>query len=112
MVEQVVRLDATFTALADPTRRDILRRLSLGELSVGDLADPYEMSLNAVSKHLKVLEGAQLIRRRVEGRTHHISLRAEPLSDAVTWLEFYRGFWEGRLDALEVLLAKRKGKRR
>jgi DNA-binding transcriptional ArsR family regulator len=108
----VERLDATFTALADPTRRDILRRLALGELTVGDLADPYEMSLNAVSKHLKVLEGADLIRRRIEGRTHHISLHAKPLGRAREWLELYRVFWEGRLDSLEVFLANKKAKRR
>jgi DNA-binding transcriptional ArsR family regulator len=101
-------LDSTFAALADATRRDILRRLSREELTVSDLANPYQMSLNAVSKHLKVLEGAELIRRRVQGRTHHISLRAQPLAHATEWLELYRVFWEGRLDALDAFLAKDK----
>jgi DNA-binding transcriptional ArsR family regulator len=105
-------LNSTFTALADPTRRDMLRRLALSELTVSDLAGPYEMSLNAVSKHLKVLEGARLVRRRVEGRTHHIALEASPLAEASEWLELYRGFWEGRLDALDQLLEKRKRSRR
>lgn len=110
--QMVDNLNATFTALADPTRRDILSRLASGELTVSDLAEPYAMSLNAVSKHLKVLEGASLIRRRVEGRTHHISLHAEPLGRATEWLEFYRAFWEGRLDALETFLANKKRGRR
>jgi DNA-binding transcriptional ArsR family regulator len=101
----------TFTALADPTRRDILRRLAAGEQTISDLASPYAMSLNAVSKHVKVLEGARLIGRRVEGRTHHISLNAEPLADAVAWLEPYRAFWEGRLDALEAMLRAKRRRR-
>jgi DNA-binding transcriptional ArsR family regulator len=107
MVEQ---LDATFTALADPTRRDILARLSRGETSVGELAEPYAMSLNAVSKHLKTLEKAQLVTRRVEGRVHHIRLNPAPLRSATEWLEVYRTFWDGRLDALETFLARKRTK--
>jgi DNA-binding transcriptional ArsR family regulator len=102
-------LDATFAALADPTRRDILARLALGDATVGDIAAPYDMSLNATSKHLRVLENAGLVTRRVEGRVHRISLNPEPLRTASEWLEIYRAFWENRLDALEQFLARKKG---
>jgi len=102
--------DAAFAALANATRRDILSRLAAGEATVGGLADAYDMSLNAVSKHLKVLEDAGLIDRRIEWREHHIRLNPEPLRDVAEWLERYRVFWEGRLDALEHFLAnQRKG---
>ncbi|MGH8529783.1 MAG: ArsR/SmtB family transcription factor [Nevskiales bacterium] len=101
----------TFAALAHPTRRDVLARLALGEATVGDIADAYDMSLNAVSKHLKVLEKAKLVRRRIEWRVHYISLNPEPLRTAAEWLDFYRGFWERRLDALEQFLAHKKGVR-
>jgi DNA-binding transcriptional ArsR family regulator len=103
-------LDVTFAALSDATRRDILSRLTSGDASVSEIAEPYEMSLNAVSKHLMVLEGAGLIRRSVEGRTHRISLDAERLRTAAEWLEMYRGFWEQRLDALEEFLRAKKKK--
>jgi DNA-binding transcriptional ArsR family regulator len=102
-------LNATFAALADPTRRDILARLALSDATVGDLAAPYDMSLNATSKHLRVLENAGLVTRRVEGRVHHISLNAGPLRTASEWLDIYRAFWENRLDALEHFLARKKG---
>lgn len=102
-------LDATFAALADPTRRDILARLAAGDSTVGEIAAPYDMSLNAASKHLMVLEKAGLVTRRIEGRVHHISLNAEPLRTAAEWLDFYRAFWEERLDALEQFLARKKG---
>ncbi|MGI9240303.1 MAG: ArsR/SmtB family transcription factor [Verrucomicrobiales bacterium] len=93
-------LTATFSALADPTRREILTRLRQGERSVGELAEPLEMSWPAVTKHLKVLEAAGLLERRREGRRHVVSLNAAPLEQAGKWMEFYRGFWENSLDRL------------
>ena len=102
--------DNTFAALAHPTRRDILGRLRRGESTVGELAQAYELSLNAVSKHLLVLEKASLIRRRIEWRVHYISLNPEPLQAAAQWLETYRVFWEQNLDQLEAFLLKKKGK--
>jgi DNA-binding transcriptional ArsR family regulator len=103
--------DAAFAALANATRRDILARLATGEITVGGLADAYDMSLNAVSKHLKVLEDAGLVDRRVEWREHHIRLNPRPLREVAEWLERYRVFWEGRLDALEEFLVTHKGNR-
>jgi DNA-binding transcriptional ArsR family regulator len=97
-------LDRTFQALADPTRRAILARLADGEASVGELAEPFAMSLPAVSKHLKVLEGAGLIERRRDGRTLYCRVRATPLRDADQWLARYRAFWEGSLDSLAQYL--------
>jgi DNA-binding transcriptional ArsR family regulator len=97
-------LDKTFAALADPTRRAILVRLQRGETTVGELAAPFRMSLPAVSKHLTVLERAGLIERRREGRMQHCRLRARPMSEAEEWLERFRRFWEGSLDALEAYL--------
>ena len=97
-------LDRTFAALADPTRRAILSRLALGEANVSELAEPFSISLPAISKHLRVLEEAGLLVRRKEGRTHHCHLRAEPLSDAVEWIEEARRFWDDRLDALAQFL--------
>ncbi|MCH7549901.1 MAG: metalloregulator ArsR/SmtB family transcription factor [Candidatus Krumholzibacteriota bacterium] len=99
-------LDRVFAALGDPTRRSLLHRLSVGPASVTDLADPVDMSLNAVSKHLKVLEQADLIRRVVEGRVHHIYLNAGPLEAAERWVNHYRQFWEARLDSLETWLVR------
>ena len=101
--------DATFAALANATRRDILARLTTGEVTVGGLADAYDMSLNAVSKHLKVLEDAGLVDRRIEWREHHLRLNPKPLREVADWLERYRAFWENRLDALEQFLALKKG---
>lgn len=97
-------LDATFAALADPTRRAIVERLSAGEASVSELAAPFEMSLPAVSRHLKVLESAGLLAREKRGRVHHVRLQDEPLRDAVEWIARWGHFWEGRLDALEEFL--------
>lgn len=97
-------LTATFSALADPTRREILRRLSAGELSVGELAGPLEMSWPAVTKHLKVLEAAGLLKRRREGRRHVVNLDAKPIQGVQEWLDFYREFWEGSLDRLAEYL--------
>ncbi len=99
-------LDRVLEALADPTRRAILERLARGDARVTNLAQPFELSLNAVSKHLRVLERAGLMRRTVRGREHHCALRAEPMRDAAQWIERYRAFWEGRLDALEQYLRR------
>ncbi len=99
-------LDRTFAALADPTRRAILSRLALGDANVGELAEPFSMSLPAVSKHLRVLEEAGLLVRHKEGRTHHCQLRTEPLSDAAQWIEEARQFWDDRLDALAQFLSQ------
>jgi len=93
-------LDSVFTALADPTRRAILRRLERGVATVGELAEPFEMSAPAVSKHLRMLERAGLLARTREGRVHRIGLTAGPLAEAVGWLDRHRRFWEPRLDAL------------
>jgi|ERR1700685_1407418 len=93
-------LSATFAALADPTRRAILRKLSSGEKSVMELARPFEMSLPAISKHLKVLERAGLIQRSREAQWRPCRLRAVPLKKAAGWIENYRRFWEERLDRL------------
>jgi len=98
------RLDAIFGALADPTRRAILRRLSSGERRVTEVAAPFGMSLNAVSKHILVLERAKLVKRRKEGRDHYLSYRPEPLDAAAKWIAETRTFWASRLDALEQLL--------
>ena len=97
-------LDRTFAALADPTRRRILEHLSKGDLCVTDLAKPYRMSLPAVSKHLRVLENAGLVRRKRRGRVHELKLEAKPMKDAQQWIEEYRRFWEGNLDRLENYL--------
>ena len=105
-------LNGVFAAISDETRRDILARLSTGAATISELAEPYEMSLNAVSKHVKVLESAGLVVRSVEGRTHRIQLDPEPLRNASGWLELYRSFWEERLDALEVYLAIKRRKDR
>ena len=97
-------LSSTFAALADPTRRAILARLALGELSVTELAEPFEMSLPAVSKHLKVLEGAGLIRRGREAQWRPCQLEARPLKDVAEWLERYRRFWMESFDRLDDYL--------
>ncbi|MBS1561161.1 MAG: helix-turn-helix transcriptional regulator [Bacteroidetes bacterium] len=99
------RLSLTFSALADPTRRAILARLSSGETSVTDLAEPFDMSLPAITKHLKVLERAGLISRSREAQWRPCKLEAEPLQHAAEWVEHYRQFWEERFDRLENYLA-------
>ncbi len=93
-------LDLTFAALADPTRRRILESLSREERRVTGLAEPFSMSLPAVSKHLRVLENAGLLKRRRIGREHRIALEPAPMAKALTWIEQYRKFWEGSLDSL------------
>ena len=100
-------LDRTFAALADPTRRQILSRLARGEESVGALAEPFDMSLPAVSKHLKVLESAGLIERRREGRTHYCSLNEAPMHEVVRWIETNGRFWRTQLDSLAHFMANR-----
>jgi DNA-binding transcriptional ArsR family regulator len=106
------RLDSTFAALADPTRRAILARLASGEASVTDLARPFEMSLPAVSKHLKVLERAGLITRGRNAQWRPCRLEAGPLKDVAEWVEGYRGFWEESYERLDDYLQEmqRKGK--
>jgi DNA-binding transcriptional ArsR family regulator len=97
-------LDQVYGALADPTRRAILGLLAEGELNVGSLAERFPISLNGVSKHVKVLERAGLVERTVQGREHRLRLNAEPLQEAARWLEHYRTFWNNRLGALEAFL--------
>jgi DNA-binding transcriptional ArsR family regulator len=111
------QLDATFAALADPTRRAILARLAKGEASVLELAEPFEMSQPAISKHLKVLERAGLVSRGRDAQRRPRRLEAKPLAEATEWLETYRQFWENRfqrldavLDELKTLQKKRGGK--
>src|SRR5580658_3219796 len=105
-------LSSTFAALADPTRRAILARLTLGETSVTDLAKPFNMSLPAVSKHLKVLERAGLIARGRSAQWRPCRLEAGPLKDAVDWLEHYRQYWEQSLDRLEDYLNELQGRQK
>jgi DNA-binding transcriptional ArsR family regulator len=102
------RLDATFAALADPTRRAILARLALGDASVNELAEPFSMSQPAISKHLKVLERAGLISRGRDAQRRPRRLDAEPLAEATKWLERYREFWEGNFQRLDALLEELK----
>jgi len=105
-------LDTTFAALADPTRRAILARLASGEASVTELAEPFTMSLPAISKHLKVLERAGLVARGREAQWRPCRLEAAPLKQAADWLEHYRRFWDQSLDRLEDYLRKLQTKRR
>ncbi len=104
------RLSTTFAALADPTRRAILARLCSGETSVSELAEPFEMSLPAISKHLKVLERAGLIARGREAQWRPCRIRPAALKDVDEWLERYRGFWEERLDRLDDYLKELQAK--
>lgn len=103
-----LRLDATFQALADPTRRAMLARLALKERTIGELAEPLAMTFAGASKHVKMLERAGLVRRHVRGRTHVLKLAPEPLVAADAWLKPYLDYWSGRLDALEAALAAHK----
>jgi len=98
------RLTATFSALADPTRRAILARLATGECTVTELAAPFRMTMPAISKHLRVLEGAGLISRRREAQLRPCRLEAAPLREVAEWAERYREIWEGRLDRLDTYL--------
>lgn len=100
------QLTAVFHALGDVTRRRMLRRLADGEHTVGELAQPFHMSLAAASKHIKALESAGLIRREIQGRVHRVRLDAAPLAAAEAWLTYYQRFWHQRLDRLEELLRR------
>jgi DNA-binding transcriptional ArsR family regulator len=104
VVQRAAALDSVFHALADPTRRAMLRSLAAGERNIGELAAPCKMSFAAVSKHIRVLERAGLVRRRVEGRRHVCRIEPSPLAAAEKWLRYYEHFWNKRLDALEALL--------
>ena len=108
-------LDNTLIALADSTRRSILERLSQGPAKVTEIAAPFPISLNSVSKHIRILERAGLVRRTVSGREHLLTLETQPLDEITAWMEHHREFWSNRLDALDALLraedavAKAKG---
>jgi len=102
--ESSEQLTTVFLALADPTRRAILERLAHGEASGTELARPFSISVPAISKHLRVLKNAELIRHRKDGRTHLFRLSASPMRDAAAWLEHYRHFWETQFDALDTYL--------
>ncbi|HYA64618.1 MAG TPA: metalloregulator ArsR/SmtB family transcription factor [Candidatus Sulfotelmatobacter sp.] len=106
MVKYSPRLDSTFGALADPTRRAILATLMLGQASITELAKPHRMSLPAVMKHVRVLEEAGLVSQEKTGRTRHCRLAAQPLKDAEQWISQYRQFWEGTFDSLERFLSQ------
>lgn len=106
--QRVERLDLVFSALSDPTRRALLSRLAEGPGTISELAAPFKMSLPALSRHIRVLERARLIRRRVEGRVHRCWLFPEALSDIDQWLEGYRGFWGAALNSLAEYV-ERKG---
>ena len=105
-------LDRVFSALADPTRRAILGYLQAGDANVSEIADPFPISLAAVSKHIDVLERAGLVHRFAQGRERRCHLDARPLQAAADWASGYRGVWEGRLDALERLLRQRRRRER
>jgi DNA-binding transcriptional ArsR family regulator len=107
----MAELDATFSALADPTRRAILARLALGEASVLELAEPFDMSLPAISKHLKVLERAGLIERGRQAQSRPCRLAPGPLKDASDWIDQYRRFWEESFDRLDEYLRELQGKK-
>jgi DNA-binding transcriptional ArsR family regulator len=104
----VNQLDQTFAALSDATRRAIVARLAEGEAPLSALADPFDMSLTAVSKHVRVLSDAGLVAVEKRGRTRHCRLQAAPMKDAAEWLAFYRGFWEDQFDALARHLATKE----
>ena len=109
MVEHTksAELDRIFAALSDPTRRAILQSLARRPASVSDIAKPFAISLNAVSKHIMVLERAGLLRREIKGREHHCRIEPHPLREAEQWLEHHRQFWEQRLDALAAYVARK-----
>jgi DNA-binding transcriptional ArsR family regulator len=101
------QLNSVFSAVADPTRRAILRALAKKPATITHIAKPFPVSLNAISKHVMVLEGAGLIRREIQGREHLCRLEPRPLRDATAWLDHYRQFWDVRLDALESYVARK-----
>lgn len=109
MVEhsQSAELDRVFSALGDPTRRAILRRLSHRPASINEIAKPFRLSLNAISKHVMTLERAGMLRREIKGRQHYCWIEPGPLREANEWLEHYRQFWEQRLDSLEAYVTRK-----
>jgi DNA-binding transcriptional ArsR family regulator len=109
---RAARLDAVFAALADPTRRAIIERLSHGEARVTEIAEPFHMSLNAVSKHIRVLEASGVVERHKKGRDHILSINTRSLDEADGWIERMRCYWEERLDAMEHLLGELKKERK
>ncbi|MDN5941892.1 MAG: metalloregulator ArsR/SmtB family transcription factor [Nitrospira sp.] len=108
---KAARLDAVLSALADATRRSILDALLRGEARVSEIAEPFDMSLNAVSKHIKVLEESGLVRRRIVGRDHYLSINARALDEIGAWIERMRRFWDERMEALERALEDEGGRR-
>lgn len=109
---QSATLDGVFNALCDPTRRAILARLTGADARVTDIASAFPISLNSISKHIRMLERAGLLRRSVVGRDHVLSLNAAPLADAAQWIEHYRRFWDDRLAALEDFVVKQARRKR
>jgi DNA-binding transcriptional ArsR family regulator len=109
---QSARLDGVFNALCDPTRRAILARLTDADARVTEVAGDFPISLNSISKHIRMLERAGLVRRSIIGRDHVLTLNAEPLAEAQAWIERYRRFWEGRLAALDAFVTKKKRNRK
>jgi DNA-binding transcriptional ArsR family regulator len=107
-----MRLDGVFNALSDPTRRAILARLSGREARVTEIAADFPISLNSVSKHIRMLERAGLVKRSIVGRDHLLTLHAEPLAEAQQWIEKYRSFWEDSLAALDKYVTSKKEKRK
>ena len=107
---QTDRLDGVFNALCDPTRRAILARLTDSDARVPEIAADFPISLNSISKHIRMLERAGLLRRSIVGRDHVLTLNAGPLAEAQAWIEKYRRFWEGRLAALDAFVTSKKRK--
>src|SRR5882724_2168973 len=107
---EALRLDCVFHALSDTTRRSILRDVATGEKTVGQIAQPYPVSLAAISKHLKVLQGARLIHREKKGSFQMVRINAAPMKDAERWLGFYKKFWNQQLDALQDLLEREESR--
>ena len=100
------RLDKIFSALSDPTRRAMLTRLRRDELSVADLSQPFDMTKSAITKHVKILENAGLLKRTIDGRVHYCRLEPKTLKQATAWLTFYEAFWDDKFNALEAFLNK------
>ena len=109
MIIKEAPLDQTLIALADPTRRAILQQLVEGEARITEVAEPFDISLNSVSKHIRILERAKLIRRRKRGREHLISLSVDPLEEAVDWMKGLQSLWSSRLMRMEKLLNEKNG---
>lgn len=105
--QQTTGLDRVFSALADPTRRAILQALTQSPSTITEIAKPFPVSFNAISKHVMVLERAGLVHREIKGREHYCWIDPDPLAEANVWLEHYRRFWEQRLDALQVYVARK-----